>query len=130
MKQLSYKQIKLPLGLAIGLLVSLGDRAIFAVALGRSLELSGEIDSIVSNALAVAIPFLVLAFRSSSRVASWVIAFALTAMVHGWWLSKGIAYQQSPDGSGVDMSGAFLMMASSAADNDRRGCFGQHVSTA
>jgi hypothetical protein len=36
----------------------------------------------------------------------------VTAALHWWWLAKGIAYQQAPDGSGVDMFGAFIMLVS------------------
>ena len=64
------------------------------------------------NAVLVVIQFLVLAFRASSRPASWVTAFALTALVHGWWLAKGIEYQRAPDGSGFGMPDALMMLVS------------------
>ncbi|MFM5894051.1 MAG: hypothetical protein ACKOQM_06410 [Novosphingobium sp.] len=85
---------------------------IFAFALRRQLDLIDEVDSIVMNAVLVTIPFFVLALRSFSHRASWVTTFALTALIHGWWMSKGIAYQQASDGSGIDMSGALLMLVS------------------
>jgi len=53
-----------------------------------------------------------LAARRSGRLLPWLITFAVTAALHWWWLAKGIAYQRAPDGSGVDMLGAFIMLVS------------------
>ena len=60
----------------------------------------------------VAIPFIVLTGRRSAHPLPWLTALALTIGLHGWWLAKGIAYQRAPDGSGVDMFGALIMLLS------------------
>ncbi|MFC3581920.1 hypothetical protein [Sphingomonas hylomeconis] len=97
--------------LALGVVVSVGERAVFAASLGREIDLS-EIDVLTMNMVLVAIPFLALALRSSKRLAPWAFALAATVGLRWWWLAKGIAYQRGPDGSGVDMFGALLMLLS------------------
>ena len=95
------------IAIAIGVAVALGERFVFATALGRPVDLD-EGDVLVMNAALVSIPFLILAVRSSARLVSWVVIFLVTVALHWWWL----AYQQAPDGSGVDMFGALLMLFS------------------
>jgi hypothetical protein len=106
------KQKGVILALAAGLFVSVGDRIIFAAVLGRPLIISDEFSSIFAAGLLVAIPFFVLAAWSPSHVVSWAVALVLTALLHGWMLGQGIAYQRAPDGSGVNMSVAMAMLAS------------------
>ncbi|MBW0143709.1 hypothetical protein [Sphingomicrobium clamense] len=59
----------------------------------------------------MSIPMMVLAFRSSSR-SPWLWSILATIVVRGWFLSLGIAYQREPDGSGVPMGAAALVMLS------------------
>ena len=97
--------------LAVGIFFAVGERLIFAAALERPIDLS-EPDVLAMNAALVAIPFLLLAIRASARVLPWLLAIAATGCLRWWWLSKGIAYQMAPDGSGVDMFGALIMLVS------------------
>lgn len=99
------------LALTVGAAISIGERIVFAVVLDRQVDLS-EFDVLIMNAVLVAIPFLALALRPSRRVLPWAVAFVFTAALRWWWLAKGIAYQRAPDGSGVDMFGALLMLLS------------------
>ena len=101
----------LVLAVVIGAIFPLSEQIIFAAALKRPMDLS-EPDVLVMNAVLVAIPFLLLATRYSARALPWLLTFAVTAWLHWWWLSKGIAYQKAPDGSGVDMFGALIMLFS------------------
>ncbi|WP_374944864.1 hypothetical protein [Sphingomonas sp.] len=114
MPDLDHPQHRTPLlilALVIGLAISIGERAIFAVALGRQVDVS-EIDVLVMNSVLTAIPFLALALRASKRFAPWAFALTSTVALRWWWLAKGIAYQKAPDGSGVDMFGALIMLLS------------------
>lgn len=97
--------------LALGVVFSVGERAVFAASLGREIDLS-EIDILIMNMVLVAIPFLALAIQSSKRLAPWAFALAATVSLRWWWLAEGIAYQRAPDGAGVDMFGALLMLLS------------------
>ena len=97
--------------MAIGIALVLGEQFVFGAALGRPVDL-GEIDVLAVNAGLVSIPFLILAARSSTRLVPWVMTFLVTVALHWWWLAKGIAYQKAPDGSGVDMFGALVMLIS------------------
>jgi ABC-type transport system involved in cytochrome c biogenesis permease subunit len=99
------------MAVAIGILITFGERIVFAVALGRSIDLS-EPGVFVMNTALVAIPFLLLAKRSSGRVVPWLLAIAATAWVHWWYLSMGIDYQRAPDGSGVPMFEALVVLLS------------------
>jgi hypothetical protein len=101
----------LAVAIALGITVVLGEQFVFAAALGRSIDL-GETDVLFMNAVLVAIPFLLLAARSTARLLPWLVILFLTLALHWWWLAKGIAYQRSPDGSGVDMLGALIMLFS------------------
>ena len=105
------RPLLLALALAIGLAVPIAERLIFAAALHRSIDLS-EPDVLAMNAVIVAIPFIVLNGRRSAHALPWLTALALTIGLHWWWLAKGIAYQRAPDGSGVDMFGALVMLVS------------------
>ncbi|OWK30800.1 hypothetical protein [Sphingomonas mucosissima] len=96
------------LALVIGTIVSVGERVVFAISLNRAVDLS-EAGVIASNAVLTAFPFFYLAVRNSVRALPWLLGIMLTLAATGWWLSKGIAYQKAPDGSGVDMFGAMIM---------------------
>jgi hypothetical protein len=105
------RQALVALAIATGAYFCIGEQLIFSAALGRPMELEGP-DVLVMNAALAAIPFLLLARRSSARALPWLLAWAVTACLHWWWLSKGIAYQKSPDGSGVPMFEALMMLIS------------------
>jgi hypothetical protein len=97
--------------IGIAIFFTLGERFIFAAALERPIDLS-EPDVLVMNTLLVAIPFLLLAKRSSARALPWLLAIAVTGWVRWWYLSMGIDYQRAPDGSGVPMFEAMTMLIS------------------
>jgi hypothetical protein len=97
------------LALMLGSITALGERLLFAAALGRPVHF-GEFDVLALNAALTAIPFLYLAFRR--RILLWLVAILATVAVHGWWLAKGITYQMAPDGTGVPMFGVLLMLLS------------------
>jgi hypothetical protein len=101
------------LSVSIGAAVVLVDRLLFGWFLGRPVDLSEPVALLVNTVL-VSVPFIVLALRGSRRLAPWLVGLALTCAL--WWhaLQKGIAYQRAPDGSGVDMGLAFLMLLSPA----------------
>lgn len=85
---------------------------VFAVALDRDVDLS-EVGVLMTNAVLTAVPFLYLALlQRSRRLVPWTVGLSLTLAANWWWLAKGIAYQKAPDGSGVDMLGAMLMLLS------------------
>jgi hypothetical protein len=97
--------------MAIGILVTAGERFIFAAALERPVDLS-EPDVLVMNTLLAAIPFLLLAKRFSTRALPWLLAIAVTGWLHWWYLSMGIEYQRDPDASGVPILEALIMLIS------------------
>lgn len=97
------------LAFAVGIVISVGDHVIFALALGRSVDLD-ETDVLALNAALTAVPFLYLAFRP--RLWLWLLALAATAAFHGWWLTDGIAYQMARRGGGVPILGAVVMLFS------------------
>jgi hypothetical protein len=99
------------LAIAIGTFLSIGGRIIFVAALERPFEI-GDLNGVAATAAIAAIPFLVLAKRSSARLLPWLLSFALTCWVHWWWVSKGIAYQKAPDGSGVDFVAVLIVLLS------------------
>lgn len=99
------------LAIAIGTVFTLGERLIFAATLERPIDLM-EPDVLVMNTLLVAVPFLLLAKRSSARALPWLVALAVTGWVRWWYLSMGIEYQKAPDGSGVPMFEAMVMLIS------------------
>ena len=105
----SLTMLLLLLALTLGIVTVLAERLIFAAALARTVDLD-EVDVLGLNAALAAIPFVYLAFRP--RRLPWLAAVAATAAVHGWWLAKGIAYQRAPDGTGVPILGAVLMLLS------------------
>lgn len=102
--------VMLAIALVVGIATSLGEELVFAAVLERSYR-ADEADVIALNAVLTSIPFLVLAFFKP-RLLPWLVGIAATLAVHGWWLTKGIAYQMAPDGSGVPILGAVLMLFS------------------
>ena len=99
--------------LAIGAMIAVAERVLFGWLLDRPLDFSDP-DVLFGNALMVAVPFLILAFRGSSRVLPWLVGLAITLWIRWHALQSGVAYQRAPDGSGVDMSLALLMFVSPA----------------
>ena len=97
--------------IATGIFFTVGERFIFAAALERPVDLSEPV-VLVMNTVLVAIPFLLLARRSSARALPWLLAIAVTAWVRWWYLASGIEYQRAPDGSGVPMFEAMITLIS------------------
>lgn len=97
--------------LAIGAAFTVASRLIFAEALNRVPDF-GEADVFILNTVLAGAPLSLLAFRRAFNILPWLVAIILTAALEWWWLSKGIAYQRAPDGSGVDLFGAFIMLFS------------------
>ena len=105
--------IQTAFAIMIGPLVVIADKLLFAHLLERSADFS-EPMVLVINAALVSVPFLLLAYRGSKRFIPWLAGMSLTLWL--WWhaLQKGVAYQRAPDGSGVDMALALLMLVSPA----------------
>ena len=97
------------LAFAIGVFIVVGEELIFTAALERPIDLSLS-DTVVLNTVHIAIPFLLLAKRSSARALPWLLAIAATAWLRWWYLSLGIEYQRAPDGSGVPMFEALILL--------------------
>jgi len=97
--------------LCFGAFVVIADRVLFGTLLDRPPDFSDPGVYIV-NGLLAATPFLWLAYRGSKRLLPWLAGMALTLWL--WWrfLQDGVAYQRAPDGSGVDMAFALLMLVS------------------
>ena len=96
-----------------GAFMVVADEVLFGALLGRQPDFSEPVDLVFRGILAAA-PFLWLAYRGSARLVPWLTGIALTLWL--WWrfLQDGVAYQRAPDGSGVDMGFAFLMLVSPA----------------
>lgn len=99
--------------LAIGAIIAVAERALFDWLLDRPLDFS-QPDALLGNTFMVALPFLILAFRGSNRVLPWLVGLAITLWIRWHALQSGVAYQRGPDGSGVDMGLALLMLVSPA----------------
>lgn len=97
--------------ICLGAFVAVADRVLFGAILGRPASFS-ELDVLVINALLAAAPFLVLAYRSSTRLLPWLTGIVLTFWLWWRWLENGVAYQRAPDGSGVPMGFALFMLVS------------------
>lgn len=104
-----------PLLFAISLFIGIGiigvGEVLYCEALGRPIEVQEPIISAI-NALLTALPFLALSARGKQHLMTWTLGIIPTLWLAWWWLQKGIAYQRSPDGSGVDLGGAVLMLFS------------------
>lgn len=97
------------LAISIGVCITLADRVIFYKTLNRPIEVD-EPDVLIVNALLTALPFLMLSARSKQHITSWIAGIIPSVGLAWWWLQKGINYQRSPDGSGVDLGGAMIML--------------------
>jgi hypothetical protein len=109
MQRLRHHPILIALAVALGFVVQAADRVLFSNALGRSAAVD-EPTIFVLNALFTAMPLIALAFQARQHVAPWLAGLGVSAWLTWWWLQKGIAYQRNPDGSGVDMGGAVMML--------------------
>ncbi len=102
-----------PLLIAIALSIGYGiaslDRLLFSQALGRPLEINEPVVFVVDGLL-TALPFLALSLAGKQHVTPWIVGLSTSIWLTWWWLQKGIAYQRAPDGSGVDMGGALIML--------------------
>jgi hypothetical protein len=97
------------IAVALGFGIEVASRVMFSNALGRSFNIDEPI-IFVLNALFTAMPLIALAFQTRQSVVPWLAGLGVSAWLTWWWLQKGIAYQRNPDGSGVDMGGAFVML--------------------
>lgn len=97
--------------LCIGVAVVVADTVLFSRMLERPPDLS-EPDVLFIKALLAALPFLWLAYRGSRRWLPWAVGLGLTIWLWWRWLQAGVAYQRAPDGSGVDMAFAFIVLVS------------------
>ena len=101
--------ILLGLALALGFAVQFVDTVLFSHALGKPITISEPAVWVV-KALLTAMPLIALAFQARQHIVPWITGFVFSAGLTWWWLKKGIAYQRSPDGSGVDIGGAVVML--------------------
>jgi hypothetical protein len=97
--------------ICFGAFVAVANVELFASMLNRPPDYS-EPDVLVVHALLAAAPFMVLGYRGSKRLIPWVTGILLTVWLWWRWLMDGVAYQRAPDGSGVNMGFAFLMLIS------------------
>lgn len=97
------------IAVALGFGIQVADRVVFSNALGRPFTIA-EPTIFVWNALFTAMPLMALAFQTRQNVVPWLAGLGVSAWLTWWWLQKGIAYQRNPDGSGVDMGGALIML--------------------
>lgn len=82
---------------------------LFCKALSRPISI-GEPIGFVLNALLTAMPLIALALQKRQHFVLWLASLGVSTWLAWWWLQKGIAYQRNPDGSGVDMGGAMIML--------------------
>jgi len=66
----------------------------------------------VANVIVVAGPYLLLALLGVKKLVPWAVALALTLSLWSYSLLRTINYRWEPDGSGVDMGTAFLILTS------------------
>ncbi|QCB38914.1 hypothetical protein E5554_14385 [Sphingobium sp. PAMC28499] len=109
MQRLRRHPILIALAVTLGFVIQGADRVLFSSALGRPVAID-EPSIFVLNALFTAMPLIALAFQGRQHVVPWLAGLGVSAWLTWWWLQKGIAYQRNPDGSGVDMGGAFAML--------------------
>jgi hypothetical protein len=103
--------VLISLAVGVGFGVQWADNLLFSRALGRPLIID-EPGVFVWNALFTAMPLLAMALQRRQHVVAWLAGFAPSVWLTWWWLQKGIAYQRNPDGSGVDIGGALIMLVS------------------
>lgn len=114
LRRLAKNPVLTSLAIIIGIVVVAADRLLFAYSLHRAVDIS-EPGIMVMNVLLVAAPFAFLACRGTFLWPPWLVGLIPTIWLNWWWLQKGIAYQKAPDGSGVDMFGALMMLLSPLA---------------
>jgi hypothetical protein len=107
--RVSRHPILISLAVGIGIVVQWGQEVLFSRALGRPLNIDEPV-VFACNALFTAMPLIALALQKRQHLLAWVVGFAPSVWLTWWWLQKGIAYQRNPDGSGVDMGGAVIML--------------------
>ena len=110
-RRLFAKPALLAAAIIFGAFMVIADVTLFGALLGRKSEFPAS-DILVVRGLLAAAPFLWLAYIGSTRLLPWLSGIALTLWL--WWrfLQDGVAYRRSPDGSGVDMAFALLMLVS------------------
>ena len=109
MQRLHRHPILIALAVALGFVVQSADEVLFSNALGRPVAID-EPTIFVVNALLTAMPLIALAFQARQHAVPWLAGLGVSTWLTWWWLQKGIAYQRNPDGSGVDMGGAIMML--------------------
>lgn len=97
------------IAICTGIVIAGADAVLFNQALGRPVKIDEPIVFGI-NALLIALPFLALSVQGKQHVAPWLLGVGFSTSLAWWWLQKGVAYQRSPDGSGVDMGGAIIML--------------------
>ncbi|GGE82045.1 hypothetical protein [Sphingomonas prati] len=101
--------ILVALAAVLGFGIQCAERLMFSNSLGRPIAIDEPI-IFVWSALFTALPLMVLAFQARQHVLPWLAGLGVSLWLAWWWLQKGIAYQRNPDGSGVDMGGAIMML--------------------
>lgn len=101
--------ILIAIAVALGFGIEGATEILFSSALGRQIVVDEPIVFLV-NALLSAMPLIALACQDRQHFAPWALGFGVSGWLAWWWTQKGIAYQRNPDGSGVDMGGAVIML--------------------
>lgn len=111
--KLGHERVLTTLALGVGALVAVAESALFGWLLDRPIGFPA-LDALLMNTILVAVPFLLLSSRGSTRLLPWIAGLAVTLWLRWHALQQGVAYQRAPDGSGVDMGLGLLMLVSPA----------------
>jgi hypothetical protein len=94
----------------IGGAVGGGESALYAALTHHPWSVSSDLD--FWTVPIIATPYIVLALLPARRILPWAIALTLTLSLWSYWLYSTVSYNLHPDGSGVDMGGALLLLSS------------------
>jgi hypothetical protein len=100
------------LAIVIGPAIVAGEALAFAALTGRPVDLSAEGGVLLFEMLIVAAPFLLLSLAGTSDKLPWLVAFALTFALWGYFLFDGVRYQWSGDTSGANIGLGLIMLVS------------------
>ena len=98
------------LALVIGIAIIAAEGVLYSAITQRTWNLFRDLDP--WRVGIVATPYVVLALLRVRRLLPWAVALVLTLSLWGYWLYSTVSFSLHPDGSGVDMGGALLLLAS------------------
>jgi hypothetical protein len=98
--------------LAIGVLTIGTVTSSFSLLTGRPLNLAEEWFNFLVQMGIVAAPFALMALAGIGNKWPWLAGLGLTLALWGYYLFEGVSYQWHPDGSGVNIGLAMIMLLS------------------